>query len=318
MGEVVSANGMEHRVILIAGPTASGKSALALELARELGRTIINADSMQIYDGLRLVTARPDEADEAIAPHRLYGTVDPATAFSTGDWLRIVAPLIEEAKSEGPAPILVGGTGLYYKALTEGFAQIPEIDAAIRAECRDLADTGGIEAVRSALAPLDAAAAAELDDLQRLTRALEVIKATGKSLSHWQSESHAAPLLPLSNTLPIVLAPPRPWLHDRIAQRSALMTGSAGQNEVASFLERRLDPTLPAMRAIGVKEISSLLKDECDEAEARERLVTATRQYAKRQETWFRNQMSHWRRIDPAHFNTRISLSNVFIDAATH
>lgn len=297
---------MDRRVILIAGPTASGKSALALELSHRLGRVIINADSMQVYDGLRLITARPSPEEEAEAPHRLYGTVDPGTAFSTGDWLRAVKGLLAETTS--PAPILVGGTGLYYKALTEGFAEIPEIKPEVREACRELANREGAAGIAAALCEKDPEAARELIDLQRLTRALEVVESTGRRLSDWQNDAQSKPLVPLSDALPLVLSPPRPWLHDRIAQRGALMLGPEGCAEVSSLLDRHLDPTLPAMRAIGVREVSALLSGSMTETEALEQLVIATRQYAKRQETWFRNQMSHWCRIDPSKSPTRKSL----------
>ncbi len=301
---------MDRRVILIAGPTASGKSALALELSHRLGRVIINADSMQVYDGLRLITARPSPEEEAEAPHRLYGTVDPGTAFSTGDWLRAVKDLL--ANTTSPAPILVGGTGLYYKALTEGFAEIPEIKPDVREACRELANREGAAGIAAVLCEKDPEAARDLIDLQRLTRALEVVESTGRRLSDWQNDAQSKPLVPLSDALPLVLSPPRPWLHDRIAQRGALMLGPEGCAEVSSLLDRHLDPTLPAMRAIGVREVSAFLSGSMTETEALEQLVIATRQYAKRQETWFRNQMSHWCRIDPSKSHTRKSL----VDAA--
>lgn len=290
----------KHRAVLIAGPTASGKSALALEIARRTGGAVVNADSMQLYDGLSIVTARPDAEDLAEAPHHLYGCIPPDRAYSTGEWVRAVAALLEELETDGRLPVIVGGTGLYFKALTEGFAEIPEIPQETRARCRQLAEDGGIEVVRAELAAGDPVAAESLADLQRLTRALEVVEATGRTLASWQEEGQADPVLPLDQTLPLVLAPPRPWLHARIEQRVRLMLDTGAIGEVEAFLARGLDPVLPAMRAIGVKETAALYRGDVPVEETIEAMTVATRQYAKRQETWFRNQMADWYRLDPA------------------
>ena len=289
-----------YRAVLIAGPTASGKSALAIELAQRWNGVVINADSMQLYRELSIITARPSAEDEATVPHRLYGVLPSAEPFSTGDWLRLIAGELERSWEEESLPILVGGTGLYFKALTEGFAELPEIDPQVREASRALASEGGVEAVRSALLPLDRQAADSLQDLQRLTRALEVVRSTGKTLADWQIEAQAAPLLKAEDCLRLVLAPPRPWLHERIARRASLMLQRKGMGEVESLLELGLPSSLPAMRAIGVKEISELLRGSINAEEAERRLTVATRQYAKRQETWFRNQMGSWTRLDPA------------------
>ena len=289
-----------YRAVLIAGPTASGKSALAIELAQRWNGVVINADSMQLYRELSIITARPSAEDEATVPHRLYGVLPSAEPFSTGDWLRLIAGELERSWEEESLPILVGGTGLYFKALTEGFAEIPEIDPQVREASRALASEGGVEAVRSALLRLDRQAADSLQDLQRLTRALEVVRSTGKTLADWQIEAQAAPLLKAEDCLRLVLAPPRPWLHERIARRASLMLQRKGMGEVESLLELGLPSSLPAMRAIGVKEISELLRGSINAEEAERRLTVATRQYAKRQETWFRNQMGSWTRLDPA------------------
>ncbi|MBD8890532.1 tRNA (adenosine(37)-N6)-dimethylallyltransferase MiaA [Labrenzia suaedae] len=292
-----------YRAVLIAGPTASGKSALAIELARRWNGTVINADSMQLYRELTIVTARPSAGEEAMAPHRLYGVLPSSEAFSTGAWLRMMAGELERTWGEGRLPILTGGTGLYFKALTEGFAELPEIDPKVRESCRTLAAEGGLEAVRAALAPLDEAAAEGLQDLQRLTRALEVVRSTGRTLADWQAEAQGAPLLKAEDCLRLVLAPPRAWLHERIARRAALMLQREGIHEVENLLALGLPDTLPAMRAIGVKEVAELLAGSIDAKEAERRLTVATRQYAKRQETWFRNQMGGWMRLDPSGFS---------------
>ncbi|ADZ69814.1 tRNA dimethylallyltransferase [Polymorphum gilvum SL003B-26A1] len=286
--------------LLIAGPTASGKSALALDLACRLGGVVINADSMQIYRELSIVTARPGAEEEASAEHRLYGVRPAAEPFSTGEWLDLVRPAIEAARQAGRVPILVGGTGLYFKALIEGLAELPAIPEAIRARWRHVAETEGTEAIRAALRTRDPQAAERLADLQRLTRALEVVEATGRTLADWQAASQGAATLAEAETTRLVLAPPRAWLHERIARRAEAMLEGGAIDEVAALLKRGLSPRLPAMRAIGVKEIAAHLAAEIDLEEAARRLTVATRQYAKRQETWFRNQMGDWARLDPA------------------
>jgi tRNA dimethylallyltransferase len=295
------AKASERRPVLIAGPTASGKSALALELAKSHDGVIINADSMQLYEDLRLVSARPSAEEEAEVPHRLYGVLPAQTAFSTGAWLRLAEQELEAAGRAGLRPILVGGTGLYFKALTEGFAELPEIPDAVRAEARGLADRDGIAGLRRALtAHGDEVSAEELADPQRLTRALEVVMATGRPLAHWQAQHQSKPLLRPGDCVRVVLAPPRPWLHERIARRAELMLSEEGTAEVRAFLARGLSPKLPAMRAIGVSEIGAFLSGEAGLEETIHRLTVATRQYAKRQETWFRNQMADWQRVDPS------------------
>ncbi|WP_346911308.1 tRNA (adenosine(37)-N6)-dimethylallyltransferase MiaA [uncultured Roseibium sp.] len=198
---------------------------MALALADALDGVIVNADSMQLYRELSIVTARPPTEDLARAPHRLYGVLPAADPFSTGDWLRLVERELQEIRALGRLPIFVGGTGLYFKALTEGFAELPDIDPEVRTRCRTLADEGGLEAVRHALLELDPEAAGELIDLQRLTRALEVVVSTGRRLADWQREAHGEPLLPADRCLRLVLAPPRAWLHERIALRAQQMLG---------------------------------------------------------------------------------------------
>jgi len=291
----------DKRAILIAGPTASGKSALALQLAKARNGVIVNADSMQLYEDLRLVSARPSAAEELEAPHRLYGVLPSSTAFSTGAWLRLAETELKAAWAAGRMPIVVGGTGLYFKALTEGFAEMPEIPEAMRGKARALADEEGVDGLKRALTKSgDAEAAAALGDPQRLARALEVLLATGKPLSHWQEAHQAPPLLSPEACVRIVLAPPRPWLHERIARRAELMLSEEGISEVRALLAKGLSDKLPAMRAIGVPEIAVFLAGEATFSETVHRLTVATRQYAKRQETWFRNQMANWQRIDPS------------------
>lgn len=285
---------------MIAGPTASGKSALALALAEQINGVIVNADSMQVYHDLQIVTARPSVDEEERVPHLLYGIVPADLVFSTGEWLRRAIELLGVVAARGQVPIFVGGTGLYFKALLGGFADLPEIDPDVRARCRALAAEGGADAVRAALRAKDSEGEAGLVDLQRLTRALEVVESTGRPLHVWQADCQSDPVLPIADTVPIVLAPPRPWLHKRIEERAQMMINDRGRAEVAALLAKGLDSDLPAMRAIGVREIGALLSGQFSEEQAVEQLTIATRQYAKRQETWFRNQMADWHRLDPA------------------
>jgi tRNA dimethylallyltransferase len=280
------------RAVLIAGPTASGKSALALQQARALGGAIVNTDALQVYDGLRLVTARPSEGDLAAAPHLLYGTVSPETRFSTGDWARAAAGII--AGADRPL-IFAGGTGLYFETLTKGFAEIPEVpDEAVR---RATAEVEGLDREGRArlIADRDPIIAARLraPDPQRVIRALAVLEATGRSLASFQDSPHR-PLLEGWQVERIVLNPPREILRERIARRFELMLEQGAADEVAAFLSRGLDPSLPAMKAIGVPEIGDWLAGRVTREDMVERAVIATRQYAKRQRTWFRSRMADW------------------------
>lgn len=280
------------RAVLIAGPTASGKSALALARARESDATIVNADALQIYDGLRLVTARPGPADLAAAPHLLYGTVDPARRFSTGDWTRAAAGVI--AAADGPL-IFVGGTGLYFESLIKGFAEVPEVpDEAVAQATREVEglDREGRARLIAARDPV-IAARLKAPDPQRVIRALAVLHATGRSLTSFQDQLHT-PLLEGWEIEKLVLNPDRDILRDRIARRFASMLEQGGVEEVEAFLARVLDPSLPAMKAIGVREIGDWLAGRSTRDEMVERAVIATRQYAKRQRTWFRGRMADW------------------------
>jgi tRNA dimethylallyltransferase len=273
------------KAVLIAGPTASGKSGVGLELACRLGGSVINADSMQVYRELRVLTARPSESEEARIPYRLYGTVSAAEAFSVGRWLDDVAHALAEAQGEGRLPILVGGTGLYFKALT----------AELRSYWREQAAERSREALHQELAARDPAMAARLKaaDPQRIVRALEVIDATGVSLAEWQG-GNAAPLLSPSEILPLVIAPEREPLYAAIDARFDRMIENGAIEEVRELLDLKLHPGLPAMRAHGVRELGAYLSGavSCEDAVAKAK--TESRRYAKRQMSWARRFMSDW------------------------
>jgi tRNA dimethylallyltransferase len=283
------------KAVLIAGPTASGKSGAGLELAVRLGGTVINADSMQVYRELRLLTARPSEADEARVPHRLYGSVPAAQAYSVGRWLGDVGNAMAEAHGEGRLPILVGGTGLYFKVLTEGLAPVPEIPAEIRSYWRERSDELGRDALLAELVARDPASAARLGaaDPQRIVRALEVIDATGVSLSEWQG-GNAAPLLGAEDALRLVVAPEREPLYAAIDARFDRMIEHGVLDETRALLALKLDPGLPAMRAHGVRELAAYLSGALSREEAVAKAKTESRRYAKRQMTWLRRFMADW------------------------
>jgi tRNA dimethylallyltransferase len=281
--------------ILIAGPTASGKSAAALALAERLRGTVINADSMQVYRELPILTARPTIGDEARAPHRLYGIVSAGDAYSVGQWLEDTARAIEEAKTGERVPILIGGTGLYFKALLEGLAPIPDIPPEIRQMWRERAAALGAEGLHRELAARDPAMAARLrpSDPQRLVRALEVIDATGISLAEWQG-GEAAPLLAARAVRRLVVAPERDVLYAAIDARFDRMMERGALEEVRALLSLGLDPGLPAMRAHGVRELATYLAGACSLEEAVTKAKTESRRYAKRQMTWARRFMQDW------------------------
>jgi tRNA dimethylallyltransferase len=281
---------------LIAGPTASGKSALALALAGRTGGTIVNADSAQVYRDLRAVTARPGPEDEGKAPHRLYGYRDGADSCSAADWAADARRAIADSHAAGSLPILAGGTGLYLRTLIEGIAPVPEIDPAIRAEVRAL----DVAWAHDRLAIEDPAAAARLrpSDTTRVARALEVVRSTGRPLSDWQKERSGG-LGGEVRLMPLLLLPPRAWLHERCDRRFDRILSDEGVEEVRSLLERRLNPVLPVMRAIGVREIAAMIRGETSRQEALEAGRIATRQYAKRQYTWFSRQPpKDWARFE--------------------
>lgn len=291
----IPAKSSRPKAILIAGPTASGKSAAALLLAERLGGTIINADSMQVYRELPILTARPLRADLARAPHRLYGTVPAAEAYSVGHWLTAAASAIAEAEAEGRVPIVTGGTGLYFKALGQGLAPVPEVPPEIRKYWRDRAAVIGAGALHRELGALDPAMAARLTptDPQRLVRALEVIDATAISLAEWQG-APAAPVLPPEGAIRLVIAPEREALYAAIDARFDAMVEAGAIEEVRALLALGLDPGLPAMRAHGVRELADYLLGRSGRAEAIAKAKTETRRYAKRQMTWAKRFMTDW------------------------
>lgn len=284
-----------RKAILIAGPTASGKSAAALELAARLGGTIVNADSMQVYRELAVLTARPALEEEAAVPHRLYGTVPSAKTYSVGHWLEDATQAIGEARAAGRVPILTGGTGLYFKALLDGLAPVPDIPPETRSAWREQAERLGAEGLHRELAARDPGMAARLrpSDPQRLLRALEVIDATGISLSEWQGSS-TAPLLAPDNVLKLVIAPERDVLYAKIDARFDRMIEQGAVEEVRALIAQSLDPGLPAMRAHGVRELAAYLAGAVSLEAATTKAKTESRRYAKRQMTWARRFMQDW------------------------
>jgi tRNA dimethylallyltransferase len=279
----------DDRAVLIAGPTASGKSALALRIAEAQGGVIVNADALQVYDGWRILTARPSPEDEARAPHILYGHVPFEAEYSVGDWLRAVRPLL----SGKARPIFVGGTGLYFRALTEGLAEIPAIPPEVRAEADAMHDADLLAVLDQA----DPELAARIDrqNRARVQRGWEVWRATGRPLSTWQAET-APPDLALEDAVPLVIDADRDWLNERIALRFDTMLEQGALEEARANLPR-WDAAGGARKAIGAPELIAHLKGDITLAEAREAAIVASRQYAKRQRTWFRARMGGWRSV---------------------
>lgn len=288
------------KAVLIAGPTASGKSALALELALNAGGIVINADSMQVYRDLRTITARPTPDEEARVPHRLYGHVDAAVNFSAGAWVTDAAQTLGEAQAEGRLPIFIGGTGLYFKALTAGLSVVPRIPAEVREDVRARLEENGVEALHAELARRDSRAAERLNlrDRTRIARALEVIEATGRSLLDWHHEGQP-PLLPKDSFRAVFLAPERDELYARIDARFDAMLGTGALAEVERLAARHLDPLLPAMKAHGVPALIRHLRGELNLEEAATIGRADTRHYAKRQFTWFRHQLPEFEWVKP-------------------
>ncbi|MCW5730280.1 MAG: tRNA (adenosine(37)-N6)-dimethylallyltransferase MiaA [Alphaproteobacteria bacterium] len=278
-----------RRIVLVAGPTASGKSALALRLARAFDGVVINADSMQVYRGLPILTAQPDEIARAAAPHRLYGVLDAGEACSVARWRDMALAEIERAGAAGRLAVLVGGTGLYLRALLQGLAELPEIPAGIRDEARRFVAEAGPAAAHAWLAGKDPETAAGLapGDRQRLARAIEVLRATSRGLRAWQRDARPAPELHAGT---ILLMPPRAVLRERCDARFRNMVEAGALREVAAIMARGLDPSLPAMKVLGLRELASHLAGDCGLDEAVVRAQAATRRYAKRQTTWFRHQ----------------------------
>ncbi|HEX4198172.1 MAG TPA: tRNA (adenosine(37)-N6)-dimethylallyltransferase MiaA [Caulobacteraceae bacterium] len=288
---------MEARIWLIAGPTASGKSALALRLARETGGEIVNADALQLYRDLRILSARPAAEEEAAAPHHLFGVADAADGWSVGRWLTAAGAALAEIAARGRPAIVTGGTGLYFRALTQGLADIPPVPRAEREAAERAYDVEGEAAVRDALRGLDPLAEARISpgDRQRLTRALGVARATGRALSAWQAQT--VPAIAADAWRAVVLEPPREALYARIDARLIAMTRAGAIEEAAALMARGLDPRLPAMKAVGLRELAAHAAGEASLDAAIAAAQQATRRYAKRQLTWFRNQTPDWPRI---------------------
>ncbi len=288
------------RVALITGPTASGKSSLAMRIAERTNGVIVNADSAQVYRDLRIVTARPSAEDEAALPHRLFGYIDGSEACSAARWAGDAKASIAEALGAGQPAILVGGTGLYHRTLLEGLAPIPEIDPTIREDVR----ANPVAENYTALEREDPASAERLSatDTTRVARALEVIRSTGRTIDAWQKEKRGG-IAGAVELAPLILLPDRDWLYARCDARFADMFDSGAVDEVRALLDRKLDPSLPIMRAIGVPEIAAFLADDLDRDEAITAAAQATRRYAKRQYTWFANQPpADWARIDESEY----------------
>lgn len=278
------------RPVLIAGPTASGKSALAEEIVAAQGGVIVNADALQVYACWQVLTARPSAAAEAALPHHLYGHVGREQAYSAGHWLREVRAIL----AEGPRPVIVGGTGLYFMALTEGLAEVPPTPADTRAEADARLRDGGLTAM---VADLDAETARRIDlrNPARVQRAWEVLRATGRGLAGWQADT-GPPLLAPDRVAALVLDPERDWLAARIDRRFDAMMAAGALDEVRAALPA-WQPGAPWTRAIGAPELAAHLRGECPVADAVAAAKTASRHYAKRQRTWFRSRMAQWRRI---------------------
>lgn len=277
-----------ERPVLIAGPTASGKSALALRIAERLGGVIVNADALQVYSNWRILSARPSDTDLARAAHHLYGHIAPTAPYSVGHWLREVAPLLEG----NHRPIIVGGTGLYFSALTEGLAEIPATPQEIRADAdsRDFMELA---------AELDERTKARIDTRNpaRVRRAWEVLRATGRGLATWQDET-PPPLLPLAQAQPLLAEAPPDWLTPRIERRFDAMLANGALDEARANLPD-WSPARPSSRAIGAPELIAHLNGSLSRDQARQAAIIATRQFAKRQRTWFKSRLAAWQRVQP-------------------
>jgi tRNA dimethylallyltransferase len=295
------------RALLLMGPTASGKSALALALAERLGGEIVNADSMQVYRDFRILTARPTPAEEARAPHHLYGHVDADELYSVGRWLADALPVIEAIGARGRTAIVVGGTGLYFKALTKGLADIPAPDPQVRNALRERLAREGAAQLHAELEARDPRVAARLqpNDAPRILRALEVLETTGESIGALQSNTK--PALARKDWAGLALTPERDMLYATINARFDAMLASGALDEVRAFAARKLDPALPAMKAHGAPALMAHLRGEISLGEAAEIGKRDTRRYAKRQFTWIAGQMPDWPRVTAADLKTRIA-----------
>ncbi len=291
-------NSESDPILIVGGPTASGKSALALDLALRLRGMVINADSMQVYKELRILSARPTPADEERVPHRLYGTLPARERCSAGRWCDLALAEIAGARAKQLLPILVGGTGLYFRSLLRGLAPIPPVPQGIRDTAVELHTEVGAAEFHRLLAVRDPDSAARIHpaNTQRVLRAYEVFEATGKSLGDWQNEA-AGEAGYAGKVVALVLEPPREVLYAACDARSKLMAAAGGIEEVAALLTLEIDPALPIMKALGVREFAALLAGDAKRDEAIKNLRRATRNYAKRQATWFRHQMAGAKRV---------------------
>jgi tRNA dimethylallyltransferase len=302
------------KAVLIAGPTASGKSALALALAEAAGGTVINTDSMQVYRDLRVLTARPTEGEEARVPHRLYGHVDAAVNYSAGAWVNDAAAVLAEVQASGRLPIFTGGTGLYFKALTRGLSNVPPVPDAVREAIRQRLEQHGPEALHEELGKRDPEAAGRLKprDRVRIARALEVVEATGRPLAEWHVHG-LPPLLPPQGVVALFLAPDRKDVYERIDRRFEWMMDRGALEEARALGHRGLDPLLPAMKAHGVPALIRHLAGDLSREEAIAIGQIDTRHYAKRQFTWFRHQLPEFEWVAPeaaqAWLETKLGLS---------
>ena len=287
-----------HPAILIHGPTASGKTALAIEVARRLGGEVINADSMQVYSDLQVISARPTEEEMAGIPHHLFGYVDAATRYSTGEWLEAARGVLKKLQRRNKHAVIVGGTGLYLLALTQGLSDIPPVPEDIRAEVKAITEAEGADGLRARLAPHDPDLAARLGsgDRQRLARAYEVWLATGRPLSDFQTERQP-PVLKDGEWIGFALTPPRAGLYKKIDRRFEGMLMQGAMAEARALVARGLDPELPAMKAHGMPWLAAFVRGEISAEEAAENAKRDTRRYAKRQFTWIGRQFPFWPRI---------------------
>lgn len=285
--------------ILICGPTASGKSALGIELAKRLDGCIINADALQVYNNWRILTARPSVEDENLISHRLYGHVDGGVTYSVGAWLKDVKDTINQCSEENKVPIVIGGTGLYFTALTTGLAEIPETPDDVRAIGNSMRARSGPNEFVEYLTKHDPETLAKLDinNPMRLQRAWEVLVNTGRGLSSWHTNA-SPPILPLEGCIPIVLNSNKKWLNGRISKRFDLMLELGALDECRKVLEAGYDASLPSSKALGAIELISYLEGNLSLDEARELATIATNQFAKRQRTWFRSKMKLWQAVD--------------------
>ncbi len=298
----------QWNVMIVAGPTASGKSALALRLADACGGEIVNADALQIYSDLAILTARPSDAEMARVPHHLFGIAPGEEAWSAGRWLRAARETLDQIRDRNRPAVVVGGSGLYLRALTEGLADIPAIPLAVRSEVRALFDSLGEAAFRERLAQADPAAAGRIaaGDRQRLTRAMEVHRATGRPLSHWRGAAHEG--LAPGSWRALVIDPPRDRLYAACDARLARMISQGALEEVARLAARGLPGHLPIMKAVGLRPLLAHLAGTCDLGAALASAQQETRRYAKRQLTWLRGQCPDWPRLDdPEDFLPHIS-----------